>query len=106
MHASLMANREFKKRSAKKHSGYWRDLAVRKRETDIAAQLEPVRERAAHHGVAMPLVDRMLAQIGRIERRETEQGMHLVEELLPLVPPGFEPISVPGGRDARHAPGA
>jgi 2-dehydropantoate 2-reductase len=93
MHDSLMANRAFKQRSTKKHSGYWRDLAVRKRETDITAQLDPARERAARHGVPMPLVDRMLAQIARIERREVEQGMHLVDELLPLVPARFDPIA-------------
>lgn len=92
MHASLMANREFKRRSAKKHSGYWRDLAVRKRETDITAQLEPIRERAAHHGIAMPLVDALLERIARIERGDTSQGMHLVDELLPMVPSGFEPL--------------
>lgn len=101
MHDSLMANCAFKQRSAKKHSGYWRDLAVRKRETDITAQLAPARERAARHRLPMPLVDRLLAQIGRIERREVEQGMHLVEELLPLVPAHFEPIAPPAS-----APGA
>lgn len=107
MHASLMANCAFKQRSAKKHSGYWRDLAVRKRETDITAQLDPARERAAHHRLAIPLVDRMLAQIGRIERREVEQGMHLVEELLPLVPAHFDPIAAPAATaGASRATGA
>jgi 2-dehydropantoate 2-reductase len=101
MHDSLMANCAFKQRSAKKHSGYWRDLAVRKRATDITAQLDPARERAARHRLAMPLVDRLLAQIGRIEHREVEQGMHLVEELLPLVPARFDPIASPAA-----APGA
>ena len=36
----------FNRRSAKTHSGIWRDLAVRKRRTEIDAQLGPIVESA------------------------------------------------------------
>ena len=39
------------RKSAKSHSGIWRDLAVRKRKTEVVAQLGPIVEVAARHGV-------------------------------------------------------
>ena len=41
--------------SAKKQSGMWRDIAVRKRKTELATLLLPVLDAGAQHGVAMPL---------------------------------------------------
>ena len=85
MEASLDANRVFKQRSAKKHSGYWRDLAVRKRPTDITAQMAPVRAIAKQRGIAMPLVDAMLDRIGAIEQGKRPQGIELAEEVRALL---------------------
>ena len=81
---SLMANREFKLRSAKKYSGYWRDLAVRKRPTDITAQFAPIRALAAKRGHRMPLVDKLLALIGAVERGERPLGPAIAEEVRAL----------------------
>lgn len=84
MDRSLMANREFKMRSAKKYSGYWRDLAVRKRPTDITAQFAPIRALAEKRGHAMPLVDKLLALIGAVERGERTLGPDIAEEVRAL----------------------
>ena len=43
------------RRSAKTHSGIWRDLAIRKRKTEVDAQLGPVVEIGARHGIATPI---------------------------------------------------
>ena len=72
--------------SAKTHSGIWRDLAVRKRQTDVAAQLAPVRAAARRHGVPTPLADRLVELIGGIEQGELSQGRALADELGRLAP--------------------
>ena len=66
---------------AKTHSGVWRDLAVRKRQTDVAAQLAPVRAAAKRHGLATPIADRLVALIGAVETGEREIGHALADEL-------------------------
>src|SRR6185503_4485623 len=48
------------RRSAKSHSGIWRDLVVRKRKTEVDAQLGILAGIAAPHGLTMPLVDRIV----------------------------------------------
>lgn len=82
MDRSLLANREFKLRSAKKYSGYWRDLAVRKRPTDITAQFAPILAIAARRGHGMPLVKRLLDLVGAVERGERAIGPELADELI------------------------
>ena len=53
--------------SAKTHSGVWRDLAVRKRKTEVDAQYGPIVERADAHGVPVPLTRRMIELIHDVE---------------------------------------
>jgi 2-dehydropantoate 2-reductase len=55
------------RRSAKSHSGIWRDLAVRKRKTEIDAQLGMVVDIAATHGLATPLAARLVRLVHEIE---------------------------------------
>lgn len=64
---SMRQMESFNRGSAKSHSGIWRDLAVRKRQTDVAAQLAPVRAAARRHGLPTPLADRLVALIGEVE---------------------------------------
>jgi 2-dehydropantoate 2-reductase len=72
----------FNRRSAKTHSGVWRDLAVRKRRTEGEAQLGPIVQQAAAwgvvtpSGVAAPLVTRILEMVREVEtdRRERSRG--------------------------------
>ena len=55
------------RRSAKSHSGIWRDLAIRKRKTECEAQLGPIVEAGARHGVPTPLTTRLMAMVREIE---------------------------------------
>ncbi len=55
------------RRSAKSHSGIWRDLAIRKRRTEVDAQLGPVVEAASSLGIAAPLSERLITMIHQIE---------------------------------------
>ena len=45
----------FNRRSAKSHSGIWRDLAVRKRRTEVDAQIAIVAAIGAELGIETPL---------------------------------------------------
>ncbi|WP_375459680.1 ketopantoate reductase family protein [uncultured Enterovirga sp.] len=79
--ASIEANLVFKRRSAKKHSGYHRDLAVRRRPTDIGAQLAPVRAIARRHGISTPLLDQLVDLVRAIETGQRAIGRELADEL-------------------------
>lgn len=81
MAASLDRLAAFNRRSAKARSGIWRDLAVRKRPTDAAAQLAPVQAAARQHGLATPLVDRLVGLIGEVEQGRAQIGGALADQL-------------------------
>jgi 2-dehydropantoate 2-reductase len=51
----------------KTHSGVWRDLAVRKRRTEVDAHFVPIVQRAEQLGIDVPLLRRMIALIHDIE---------------------------------------
>jgi 2-dehydropantoate 2-reductase len=51
----------------KTKSGIWRDLAVRKRKTEIDSQLVPVLEIGAYHRIPMPLTSLLVSLIKEIE---------------------------------------
>lgn len=55
------------RRSTKSHSGIWRDLAIRKRKTEVVAQLGPIIEAGERNGVPIPLTSRLVAMIQQIE---------------------------------------
>jgi 2-dehydropantoate 2-reductase len=65
--ACLAALAEFNSKTAKTHSGIWRDLAVRKRRTEVDPQVGAVAEIAKDHGIATPLLDRVVELIHDIE---------------------------------------
>ena len=58
------------RRSAKSHSGIWRDLAVRKRKTEAEAQLGPIVATGRRAACATPLTARLIEMIHEIERGE------------------------------------
>ena len=66
--ASLDALVAHNRRSAKTHSGIWRDLAVRHRPTEVDAQLGIVVTLGAEAGVPTPLTAQLVALIHEIER--------------------------------------
>jgi 2-dehydropantoate 2-reductase len=79
--ASMAAMVAFNQRSAKTHSGIWRDLAVRHRETEVEAQLGPVAAAGRAAGIATPLVERVTAMIHEIERGERRLSRANLDEL-------------------------
>jgi 2-dehydropantoate 2-reductase len=71
----------FNRRSAKTHSGIWRDLAVRKRRTEIDAQIGPIIAIGKEHGVATPLSARLIALIHDIEDGRRAQAWSTLDAL-------------------------
>lgn len=51
----------------KTRSGIWRDIAVRKRPTEVPTQYEPVIAMAAKHGLNLPLVEELVSAIRQLE---------------------------------------
>lgn len=66
---------EHNRRSAKTHSGIWRDLAVRKRRTEVDAQLGAVVREAEACGIKMPITVRLIELIHEIENGTRLQGV-------------------------------
>ena len=69
------------RRSAKTHSGIWRDLAVRKRPTEVDAQLGIVVRLGAEAGVPAPLTARLVTLIHEIERGARPQSLETLGAL-------------------------
>jgi len=82
---SLEAMVAFNRKSAKTHSGIWRDLAVRKRRTEVDAQLGPIVVIGAQLGVPTPLTARLIELIHDIE--EGRRALHTanLDELVGLL---------------------
>jgi 2-dehydropantoate 2-reductase len=57
----------FNRPNAKTHSGVWRDLAVRKRRTEIDVQILPMVEIGEAHGVPCPTARKLIDMIHEIE---------------------------------------
>ncbi|PZW50934.1 ketopantoate reductase [Humitalea rosea] len=86
MTACLAALERMNRASAKPRSGIWRDLAVRKRGTDVAAQLAPVRAAARRLGLTTPLADRLVALVDDIETGRRAIGPDLADDLCGVLP--------------------
>ena len=69
------------RRSAKSHSGIWRDLAVRKRKTEAEAQLGPIIEVGQKNGIATPLTTKLMAMVLEIEAGDRRLGIENLNEL-------------------------
>jgi len=69
------------RRSAKTHSGIWRDLAVRKRPTEVDAQLGIVVTLAREVGVPTPLTERLVQLVHDVERGVRPQSLDTLEQL-------------------------
>ena len=87
---SMQALIDSRRGSAKLRSGIWRDLVVRRRPSEVAAQLAPVRDAARRHRLATPLLDRLVELVAAVERGERSTGPDLAGDLLSaaLVPEG------------------
>lgn len=70
-----------RRRDQKTHSGVWRDLAVRKRRTEVDEHFPPIMAVARKHDIDTPLLARMVAVIHEIERGERPQAKDNLDEL-------------------------
>jgi len=73
------------RRSAKSHSGIWRDLAVRKRRTEVDAQLGVVVQEAKACGLEVLLTGRLIELIHEVENGARPQGIESLEALAEVV---------------------
>lgn len=80
-HDSLDRLVAFNRSSAKTHSGVWRDLAVRKRKTEVDAQIAVIAELGGEVGVKTPLVRRLVYLVHEVEDGRREQGWAAVDAL-------------------------
>ena len=71
----------FNRRSAKTHSGVWRDIAVRKRRTEADAQLGPIIGLGAEVGVPTPLVARLIELMHDVEEGRRPQSRETLDLL-------------------------
>jgi 2-dehydropantoate 2-reductase len=69
------------RRSLKSHSGIWRDLAVRKRKTEVDAQVLPVLSIGQDSKVPTPMVARLVEMIHEIEEGRRPLDLANLEEL-------------------------
>jgi 2-dehydropantoate 2-reductase len=74
------------RRSAKSHSGIWRDLAVRKRPTEVDAQLGIIVTLGAEAGMPAPLTARLVELIHDIERGARPQSLDALDVLGATLP--------------------
>ena len=65
--ASVDAMVAFNRLTTKTHSGIWRDLAVRKRRTEVDVQILPVVMEGGSYGVPTPKVRKLVTMIHEIE---------------------------------------
>jgi 2-dehydropantoate 2-reductase len=72
----------FNRRSAKTHSGIWRDLAVRRRRTEVDAQLGIVVALGREAGVPTPLTERLVELIHDVETGAREQSLSTLDVLV------------------------
>ena len=73
---------EFNRHTAKTHSGIWRDLAIRKRKTEVDAQIAIIGEIGAKAGIATPTIDRLVALIHDIEDGRRPQSWATLDQLV------------------------
>ncbi|MDZ7801921.1 MAG: ketopantoate reductase family protein [Trueperaceae bacterium] len=85
--ASYRAMEAHNRGSAKTHSGVWRDLAVRKRKTEVDAQFGPILERAEAHGIPVPTTRRMVDLVHDVETGRRPQDWATLMALSPQSDP-------------------
>ena len=69
------------RKSAKSHSGIWRDLAIRKRRTEVDAQVMPVVEIGEESRVPTPLTAKLVTMIHEIEDGKRPLDIKNLDEL-------------------------
>jgi 2-dehydropantoate 2-reductase len=73
---------EFNRHTAKTHSGIWRDLAVRKRKTEVDAQIAIIAILGQEAGIPTPAISKLVELIHDIEDGRREQSWSTLDEML------------------------
>lgn len=81
---SLADLAEFNSKTAKTHTGIYRDLAVRKRKTEVDPQIGTIAEIAAGHDIDTPLLSRLVELVHDIEDGRREMSVETFHELTRL----------------------
>jgi len=78
---SIAAMEEHNRHTAKTHSGVWRDIAVRKRKTEVDAQFAIIIDLAREAGVEAPITRRLVDLVHEVENGRP-QSWDVLDELL------------------------
>ena len=81
-HDSIAALAEFNRDNAKTHSGVWRDLAVRKRRTEVDVQIDIITKLGHEVGIDTPALCCLVTLIHDIENGKRVQSAETLEVLL------------------------
>jgi 2-dehydropantoate 2-reductase len=65
----------------KTKSGIWRDLAIRKRKTEVEFQLTPIIEIGKKYGLTLPLTSHVRQTIREMESNEKEMALQNLYQL-------------------------
>jgi 2-dehydropantoate 2-reductase len=79
---SIAALAEFNRHTAKTHSGIYRDLAVRKRKTEVDPQIGVIGELGAQAGIDTPAIRKLVALIHDIEDGRRPMAFETFAELI------------------------
>ena len=79
---SIAALADFTSRTAKTHSGIWRDLAVRKRQTEAGPQVGDIVDLGQKAGIPTPALQTVVALIRDIEAGRRTQSRETLEVLI------------------------
>ena len=82
--ASIAALAEFNRHTAKTHSGIYRDLAVRKRRTEVDPQIGVIGELGREAGIATPAIVRLVELIHDIEDGRRPMAYDTFAELVAI----------------------
>jgi 2-dehydropantoate 2-reductase len=80
--ASVADLAEFNRHSAKTHSGIWRDLAVRRRKTEIDPQIGIIAALGREAGVETPLIRRLVELIHDVEDGKRQRSLETFRILI------------------------
>jgi 2-dehydropantoate 2-reductase len=80
--ASIAALAEFNRHTAKTHTGIYRDLAVRKRKTEVDPQIGIIGDLGREAGVATPAITHLVALIHEIEDSRAPMAFETFAKLI------------------------
>ncbi len=70
----------------KPRTGVWRDLAVRRRKTEVDPQITDIVKHGSSHGIHTPVVERLIAMIREMESGERTFDMKNLDTLMAVAP--------------------